>query len=53
MITDIVRYTSLMGEDEEPAYELFRMNRESQRFLMGRHGGKWLEEINWNFLVYF
>ncbi len=45
MFTDIAGYTSLMGRDEERAFQLLRKNRNIQRPLIQHHGGTWLKEI--------
>ncbi len=45
MFTDIVGYTSLMGEEEERALELLRKNRDLQKPLIEQHNGKWIKEI--------
>ena len=45
MFTDIVGYTTLMGENEQKAMELVRVNRELQQPLVEKHGGKWLKEM--------
>ena len=45
MFTDIVGYTTLMGENEQKAMELIRVNRELQQPLVEKYGGKWLKEM--------
>ncbi|MCH7515164.1 MAG: tetratricopeptide repeat protein, partial [Bacteroidetes bacterium] len=45
MFTDIVGYTTLMGENEQKAMELVRVNRKLQQPLVEKHGGKWLKEM--------
>jgi class 3 adenylate cyclase len=45
MFTDIVGYTALMGKDEESAFKLLRKNRQVQKQIIEKHGGKWLKEI--------
>ena len=45
MFTDIVGYTALMGNDSSKALELVRINREIQKPLVEKHGGKWLKEM--------
>ena len=45
MFTDIVGYTSLMGDDEEEAFELLKQNRELQKPLIEKFSGKWIKEI--------
>ena len=44
MFTDIVGYTALMGEDEERALDILKINRQLQRPLIEAYGGKWLKE---------
>ena len=53
MFTDIVGYTSLMGEDEEHAYGLLKKNRELQRPVIEKHHGEWLKEIGDGVLARF
>ena len=53
MFTDIVGYTSLMGKDENAAYQLLKKNRKLQRPLIERHGGKWLKELGDGVLASF
>ncbi len=45
MFTDIVGYTALMGEDEDEAFALLKQNRELQKPLIEKFGGKWIKEI--------
>jgi class 3 adenylate cyclase len=45
MFTDIVGYTALMGDDEDKAFELLNKNRELQKPLIDKHGGKWIKEL--------
>ncbi len=45
MFTDIVGYTALMGEDEQKAFELLKKNRQVQRPIIEKFGGRWLKEI--------
>jgi TolB-like protein/class 3 adenylate cyclase/Tfp pilus assembly protein PilF len=45
MFTDIVGYTSLMGEDEQQAFELLDKNRLLQKPLIEQYGGKWIKEL--------
>lgn len=45
MFTDIVGYTSLMGEDEDKAFQLLKINRKLQRPIIEKHGGTFLKEI--------
>ena len=45
MFTDIVGYTSLMGIDEQKAFDLLRKNREIQKPLIEQYNGKWIKEL--------
>ena len=45
MFTDIVGYTALMGDNEQEAFELLRKNRELQKPIVEKFGGKWIKEI--------
>lgn len=45
MFTDIVGYTTLMGEDEQLAIELLEKNRRIQAPLIEQFGGTWIKEI--------
>jgi len=45
MFTDIVGYTSLMGKDEQKAFDLLRKNREIQKPLIEQYNGKWIKEL--------
>jgi TolB-like protein/class 3 adenylate cyclase/Tfp pilus assembly protein PilF len=53
MFTDIVGYTSLMGEDEASAYQLLKKNRQVQKPLIEKHSGKWLKEMGDGVLASF
>lgn len=53
MFTDIVGYTALMGEDEASAYRLLQKNRQVQKQLIVKHGGKWLKEMGDGVLASF
>jgi len=53
MFTDIVGYTALMGEDEQRAFELLKKNRQVQRPIIEKHGGKLLKEIGDGILASF
>ncbi len=53
MFTDLVGYTSLMGEDEERAFDLLQKNRELQRPLLEKHNGRFLKEIGDGILASF
>ena len=45
MFTDIVGYTSLMGNNEQKAFELLRKNREIQKPVIEEFGGRWIKEL--------
>lgn len=45
MFTDIVGYTTLMGNDEEKAFRILNMNRELQKPIIEQFNGKWIKEI--------
>ena len=45
LFTDIVGYTSLMGEDENKALQNLEQNRHIQKKLIRKHRGKWLKEM--------
>jgi adenylate cyclase len=45
MFTDIVGYTALMGEDEQKAFNILNKNRDIQRPLIEKYGGKWIKEL--------
>ena len=53
MFTDLVGYTSLMGEDEEKALELLKKNRQVQRPIIEKYNGRWLKEIGDGVLASF
>jgi TolB-like protein len=53
MFTDIVGYTSLMGEDEQKAFELLKLNRQLQQSLIERFQGKWVKELGDGVLASF
>jgi TolB-like protein/Tfp pilus assembly protein PilF len=53
MFTDIVGYTSLMGQDEDRAFEILRKNRQIQKELIEKHGGEWLKEMGDGILASF
>lgn len=53
MFTDIVGYTSLMGEDEQRAFELLRLNRKLQQPIVEKFGGKWIKELGDGVLASF
>jgi class 3 adenylate cyclase/TolB-like protein/Flp pilus assembly protein TadD len=45
MFTDIVGYTALMGEDEQKAFQILNKNRELQKPIIEKYGGRWIKEI--------
>ncbi len=45
MFTDIVGYTAMMGNNEQKAFELLRINREIQKPVIEEFGGKWIKEL--------
>lgn len=45
MFTDIVGYTTLMGQDEQKAFRLLEKNRELHRPLITAFNGKWIKEM--------
>ena len=45
MFTDIVGYTSLMGADEDRAFEVLRKNRELHKTVLQKHKGRLLKEL--------
>ena len=53
MFTDIVGYTSLMGSDEDRAFQLLRQNRELHRRMLKRFGGKLVKEMGDGMLISF
>src|SRR5918995_448381 len=53
MFTDIVGYTTLMGEDEEKAFNLLDKNRQLQQPEIERYGGKWIKELGDGVLASF
>ena len=53
MFTDIVGYTSLMGQDEESAFALLEKNRQVQQPLIEKYGGRLLKEIGDGILASF
>jgi TolB-like protein len=53
MFTDVVGYTSLMGEDEGRAFEILKKNREIHRPIIERYGGRWIKELGDGVLATF
>jgi len=53
MFTDIVGFTALMGSDTQKALDLLRTNREIQKPLIEKYGGRWLKEMGDGILAQF
>ena len=53
MFTDVVGYTSLMGEDEAKAFTILKKNRDIHRPIIERYGGKWIKELGDGVLATF
>jgi adenylate cyclase len=53
MFTDIVGYTSLMGENESKALDILERNRKLHQSLLEEFGGKWLKEMGDGILTAF
>jgi adenylate cyclase len=53
MFTDIVGYTTLMGRDEQRAFDILRKNRELQKAVIEKHGGRWIKELGDGVLASF
>lgn len=53
MFTDIVGYTTLMGEDEQRALELLKTNKELHQNLIAQFNGKLIKGIGDGFLASF
>jgi TolB-like protein len=53
MFSDIVGYTALMGDDEQKAFELLKLNRQLQKPLIEKYGGQWIKEIGDGVLASF
>ena len=53
MFTDIVGYTSLMGRDEQKAFDILKKNREIQKPLIKRYNGTWIKELGDGMLASF
>src|SRR6187431_1998624 len=45
MFTDIVGYTTLMGKDEQKAFELLNKNRQSLEPIIEQFNGRWIKEL--------
>ena len=53
MFTDIVGYTTLMGNDEQKAFELLKKNRELQKPIIEQYNGRWIKELGDGVLASF
>jgi len=53
MFTDIVGYTSLMGDDEDKAFVLLEKNRQLQKPLIENFEGCWIKELGDGVLASF
>lgn len=53
MFTDIVGYTTLMGENETKAFELIKQNRKLQKPLIEELNGRWIKELGDGVLASF
>ena len=53
MFTDIVGFTTMMGRDENKTLELLHNNRDLQKPLIEKHGGRWLKEMGDGVLASF
>lgn len=53
MFTDIVGYTSLMGEDEQKAFDTIQENRHLQQPLIEKFNGRWIKELGDGVLASF
>ena len=53
MFTDIVGYTKLMGEDEDKAFEILKINREIHTLQLSKYGGTFIKEMGDGILASF
>jgi adenylate cyclase len=53
MFSDIIGYTLVMGEDENKAFQILKRNREIQKPIIERFGGKWIKELGDGVLATF
>jgi TolB-like protein/Flp pilus assembly protein TadD len=53
MFTDIAGYTTLMGEDEQMALNLLKINRRIHKKCIAQYHGKWLKEMGDGVLASF
>jgi len=53
LFTDIIGFTSLMGDDENNALSILAINRNIQKKVIRKHRGKWVKEMGDGSLVIF
>ena len=53
MFTDIVSYTSLIGSDEDKAFEILQKNRDVHNELIPRFNGRIIKEMGYGILASF
>lgn len=53
MFTDVVGYTLLMGADENKAFQVLKNNREMQKPIIEKMGGRWIKELGDGILATF
>jgi TolB-like protein/Flp pilus assembly protein TadD len=53
MFTDIVGYTTLMGNDEQNAFDILNKNRELQKPIISQFTGRWIKELGDGILASF
>ena len=53
LFTDIIGFTSQMGDDENNALSILAVNREIQKRIIRKHRGKWVKEMGDGSLVIF
>lgn len=53
LFTDIIGFTTLMGEDEDKALNVLAINRKVQKKIIRKHRGKWVKEMGDGSLVIF
>lgn len=53
MFTDIVGYTLLMGTDEQKAFQIISQNRQLQKPIVEKYGGRWIKELGDGVMVSF
>jgi class 3 adenylate cyclase len=53
LFTDIIGFTSLMGEDENKTLDILSINRRIQKNIIRKYRGKWVKEMGDGSLVIF